>query len=147
MFPLTCNAVGDILALAALVLDVARALSESGGSPSEYRTFVGELNSLNIVLSSVGRVAQLTTDERLRGEIVREVDRCGCDIQKALERVAKFSELGRHGQGTDVLRVKLRRQWYKLEWRFGMRGNAQEARTQLAIVTQRLTAYLVISNV
>ena len=146
MIPLTCNAVGDILALATLVLDLARALSESSGSPSEYRAFTAELNSLNIVLSSVGRIAQLTTDDRLRGEIVREVDLCGSDIQRALEGIAKFSELGRVGKGTDVLRVKLQRHWYKLEWRFGYFGSVEAIREEIVSATQRLTAYLVVSN-
>ena len=43
MVPITCNAVGDILALATLVLDVIRALNDARGSASEYRTFVDEL--------------------------------------------------------------------------------------------------------
>lgn len=146
MIPITCNAVGDILAIATLVLDIARALNESRGSPSDYRTLVGELNSLNIVLSSVGRVAQFTADVGLRAEIVREVDRCGQDVQRALDRVFKFSALSRDNDTNDALYIKLMRQWYKLEWRFGHRGPMKEVRADLAAATQRLAAYLVVSN-
>ncbi|KZV62432.1 ankyrin [Peniophora sp. CONT] len=146
MIPITCNAVGDILALATLVLDIGRALNESRGSPSDYRTLVGELNSLNIVLSSVGRVSQLTADIDLRKEIVHEADRCGQDVQRALERIFKFSVLGRGNDRNDALQVKLKRQWYKLEWRFGHRSHIKEVRADLATATQRLAAYLVISN-
>ncbi|KZV62439.1 ankyrin [Peniophora sp. CONT] len=146
MIPITCNAVGDILALATLILDLAHALDESRGSPAKYRAFISELNSLHIVLASVARVAELTTDALLRDEIVREVDRCGNDVRNALERVAKFSALGNEASADDVLRVRMKRQWYKLEWRFGWHGSVEGIREELASATQRLTAYLVISN-
>ena len=135
------------MALAALVLDVARALNDSRGSTSEYRAFTAELNSLHIVLASVSRVAEFTKDDKLRAEIVREVDRCGGDVERALGRVLKFSTLSADGSvDKKTLRIKMKRQWYKLEWRFGQRGNVQEIRAELAVATQRLSAYLAISN-
>ncbi|VDC01529.1 unnamed protein product [Peniophora sp. CBMAI 1063] len=147
MIPVTCNAVGDILTLATLVLDIARALGESRGSASEYRSFTAELHSLHIVLASVARVAERATDPLLRDQIMGEVNRCGCDVRRSLERVAKFSILSREGTEEDVIRLKLKRQWYKLEWRFGHRAHMQSVRTELVEATQRLAAYLSILNV
>ncbi|KZV72421.1 hypothetical protein PENSPDRAFT_363417 [Peniophora sp. CONT] len=146
MIPITCNAVGDIIAVATLVLDIARALDESRGSPAKYRAFTSELKSLHIVLASVARVAELTNDALLRDEIVREVDRCGNDVRRTLERVAKFSALGRDASSDDILRIRMKRQWYKLEWRFGYHGSAESVRDDLAMATQRLTVYLVVLN-
>ncbi|KZV77240.1 hypothetical protein PENSPDRAFT_746994 [Peniophora sp. CONT] len=146
MFPITCNAVGDIIAIATLVLDIAQALDESRGSPARYRAFVSELRSLHIVLASVSRTAESTTDIALRNEIVREVDHCGRVIRDVLERVARLSLLERDVTGEDVIRVRLKRQLYKLEWRLRFHGSAEAIREELSLATQRLTAYLVISN-
>ncbi|VDB87230.1 unnamed protein product [Peniophora sp. CBMAI 1063] len=146
MIPITCNAVGDILALATLFLDIARALDESRGSPAKWRALNSELKSLHIVLASVARVAENTTDTLLRGEIVREVNRCGDDVRRALERAAEFSVLGRDESPDDVCSIRMKRQWYKLKWRFGYHGSAESIREELAAAIQRLTAYLVVSN-
>ncbi|VDB92115.1 unnamed protein product [Peniophora sp. CBMAI 1063] len=146
MIPITCNAVGDILALATLFLDIARALDESRGSPAKWRTLNSELKSLHIVLTSVARVAEHTADTLLRDEIVREVNRCSDDVRRALERVAEFSMLGRDESPDDVCSIKMKRQWYKLKWRFGYHGSAESIRAELAAATNRLTAYLVVSN-
>lgn len=100
----------------------------------------------DIVLASAGRVASLTSDVLLRDQIVSEVNRCGNDVRRALEQVAKFSVLGHNESVDHVFRIELKRQWYKLEWRFIYHGNVEAIRGELASATQRLTAYLVVSN-
>ncbi|KZV74386.1 hypothetical protein PENSPDRAFT_204182 [Peniophora sp. CONT] len=146
MFPITCNAVGDIITLASLVLDITRALNEARGSASEYRVFIAELNTLHILLTSVARVAQDSIDGALRSEILAEIDRCGCHIRYALERIAKFSVLSHDAAASDGLRVKFKRQLYKIEWRFARRSDIQAVRADLSIATQRLTALLIVAN-
>ncbi|VDB87231.1 unnamed protein product [Peniophora sp. CBMAI 1063] len=129
MIPITCNAVGDILALATLVLDITHALNESRGSPAKYRALNSELKSLHIVLASVAA----------------EVDRCGSEVRSARERIARFSDLGRDASSEDVIRIRIKRQWYKLKWlKFG--GNVESIREEIARATQRLTIYLVTSH-
>ena len=146
MIPITCNAVGDILALATLVLDVYHALNDAGGSATEYRKFQSDLNAIHTMLTSAARVAKDTFDDVLRDEIVREVNECGQDIQQALARVAKFSTLDGDGAATSGLRVKLKRHWHKVEWRILQRDETQAVRKELALATQRLTTLLVISE-
>ena len=90
---ITCNAVGDILALATLVLDVIRALNDAKGSASEYRVFVDELNGLRTILAAAARVAQDNVDGALREQLIREVDQCGRNAQDALARVVDFSAM------------------------------------------------------
>ena len=81
MIPITCNAVGDILALAELLVDVVRALNDARGSALEYRTFTRELDGLRTMLTTAARVAEDSADRALRDEIIREVDQCGRDVQ------------------------------------------------------------------
>ncbi|KZV61778.1 hypothetical protein PENSPDRAFT_274656 [Peniophora sp. CONT] len=146
MIPITCNAVGDIINLASLILDVARALNDTRGSASEYRNFAGELNALHAMLTSAARIAEGSVDNALRDEIIREVDQCGRDVQRALSHIAKFSALGRDNDAGSARRVKLARHWYKLEWRFAQRNEAQAVRRELTTATQRLTTLFVIST-
>ncbi|KZV61775.1 hypothetical protein PENSPDRAFT_274540 [Peniophora sp. CONT] len=146
MIPITCNAVGDILALATLVVDVARALNDARGSSSEYRSFIHELNAVHAMLTSAARIAEDSIDGALRDQIIRTVDQCGGDIQRALARLAKFSTLGCDGVAGDGLRLKLKRNWYKVEWRFLQRDEAQTFQKELTMATQRLTTLLVISD-
>lgn len=146
MFSITCNAVGDIATLAALVLDVVQAFNEARGSTSEYRTLAIELHSMHTLLIAISRLANESEDNALRDEIVSEVDRCGLNVQSALARIAKFSVLGRAAETGDARRVRFARQWYKLEWRFVQRGDAQAVRAELQAATQRLTVLLVVSN-
>ena len=143
MIPVTCNAVGDILALAALVLDIIRALNDAKGSASEYRVFVDELNGLHTILKSAARVAEDSADNALREQIIREVDQCGRNAQDALARVVDFSAMNVDGDG---LRARATRTRYKLQWRFFRRDEAQTVRKELAMAIQRLTLQLVVSN-
>ena len=145
MFPITCNAVGDIIALAELVLDLARAMNDIHGSPASYRALDLDLKSLHIVLASVHRAAQLTNDTLLREQIVGQVKQYEASVRRALERIAKFSALGRAGTADDSTRVKVKRQWYKIEWRL-RQGSIDTIREELASVTQRLATYLAVSN-
>lgn len=146
MFPITCNAVGDIAALATLVMDVAHALNDTRGSSSEYHAFADELNAMHVMLTSAARIAEDSMDGSLRDQIIRTVDQCGVDIQQVLARIAKFSPLDHDGAIGDGLRLKMKRNWYKVEWRLLQRDEAQTFRKELAMVTRRLTALLVISD-
>ena len=143
MIPITCNAVGDIIALATLVLDAISALNDARGSAAEHRRFKNELKGLHTILEAAARVATDTVDDALRKGIIREVDECGEDVQEALRRVAKFSAMDTPGDG---LRGRAARTRYKLEWRFARRDEVQTARKEFAWATQRLTTLLVLSN-
>ena len=143
MIPITCNAVGDILALAALVLDAIRALNDARGSAAEHRRFKSDLKGLHTILEAAARVAKDTVDDALRKELVREVDECGQDVQEALKRVTKFSAIDTSGDG---FRARATRTRYKLEWRFSRRDEVQTVRNELVTATQRLTTLMVLSN-
>ena len=143
MMPITCNAVGDIIALATLVLDAIRALNDARGSAAEHRKFKSELKGLHTILEAAARVAKDSVDNALREELIREIDECGQDIQEALKRVAKFSVFDTPGDGLRSHAAKVR---YKLEWRFSRRDEVQTVRNELATATQRLTTLMVLSN-
>jgi hypothetical protein len=86
----------------------------------------------------------------VRGSVVHEVDLSCKDIEGAFKRIAQLSSRGDRsppaGTVTSDLRVKISRQWYKLEWCFLKRGDVLDFQSKLKASTQRLTALLVILN-
>ena len=138
MFPITCNAVGDILALASLALDMAKALNEIHGSPASYRALRSELESLHIVLASVHRAAELTNDTLLREQIVHQVERYIGSIRIALLWCAEGTD--------DSVRIKVNQQWYKIGLRFHDQRSIASIRDKLAFATRHIAAYLPVSN-
>ncbi|VDC06695.1 unnamed protein product [Peniophora sp. CBMAI 1063] len=146
MVAITCNAVGDIIAVASFILDIARALNDIRGSAFQYRSFTEELHGLHTMLTIAARIAVNCADKALSDEIVRKVDQCGRDVQRAFERIAQFSVLGEDHVTGEASRIKLKRQWIKVKWHFTQHEDTQTAREELAMATQRLTALLVLSN-
>ena len=63
MVLITCNAVGDIIALATLLLDAIHALNDARGSAAEYHRFKSELNGLHTIVRAAARVAQDSVDD------------------------------------------------------------------------------------
>jgi hypothetical protein len=149
MFPISCNAVGDVLTIASIILDIARALNDARGSVAEYRAFVAELETMHTSLNAISRLVQDCTDSALRQTVVREVDLSYQDIEDAFNRIASLSLLGSDEappMGSSGLRVNISRQWFKLEWRFLKRGDGQGFQSKLKVSTQRLSTLLVILN-
>jgi hypothetical protein len=144
MFPITCNAVGDIIAVAALIADIVSALKETSGSPAHYRGFIRELNSMRVVLDSIGRIADRCNDGDLRCTIVDEVQDCCLVLEDGAQRIAKFSPLGHDMSSTDSSRFRLARFWYKVEWRIMKQGEIDKFTTKFSASRQRLTTFMVI---
>jgi hypothetical protein len=103
---------------------------------------------MHTALHAISRLARDCTDDALRRRVVREVDMSCKDIGDGLKRIANLSSLGNDSPsvGSTGLRVKISRQWYKLEWRFLKRGEVQELQAKFKASTQRLTALLAILN-
>ena len=148
MFPISCNAVGDIITLASIVADIARALSDTRGSIMEYRAFTEDLDTMHATLVAISRIAESCSDDRLRQRVVREVSRCWNDIQTALESVAKFSalDIDEDSVRQTGFRDKFQRQWFKLEWRFLKRAEVQEFQDKFRASMHRLNAFSGILN-
>ena len=85
MFPISCNAFGDIVAVVQLVRDIIRALDDARGAADEYGQFVHVLTSLGTVMDQVYRLAKDHPDDGLREAVLEEVRRVCVDISNATD--------------------------------------------------------------
>lgn len=122
MFPVTCNAIGDIIAVAQLIRDIAEALSEVKGASHEYRAFVQQLQSTATIIDETHRLVHNSPDGSLRIAILDEVRCCCSDLQRAEEYTTGFETL-LSGQtsgasGPRRVRKRLARSTKMLQWHF-----------------------------
>jgi len=155
MFPITCNAIGDILAVASLILSIAKALDESRGAPAEYRAFVAELHSLGHLLNSIYRVTDGCADAELRRQIVKEVASTATDIHSALDKVAVFNSLSdlqaddssdRRSDAGIPSSFRFERQWVKVKWRLFQHSKVVKVIGELAACRQKLLLQLMAAQ-
>ncbi|KAI0032226.1 hypothetical protein K488DRAFT_70778 [Vararia minispora EC-137] len=133
MFPITCNAVGDIVAIAQLLLNAHAALSEARGSHKDFRDLSDELQYFSDVLSATAGVVRESEDEALRSNVLEQVQK-GCDVINTMaQRIIKFTPLGESLSSDVDFGERLRRGLLKLEWRFSAaQSDAKECRLKLA---------------
>ncbi|KZV65388.1 hypothetical protein PENSPDRAFT_756574 [Peniophora sp. CONT] len=93
MFPVTCNAFGDILAVAQLVRSIVVALDDARGATEEYMQFVHVLTALGTVMGEVYDLAKTSQNQTLRQAILEEVQRCCSGINSAHNSIAGFEKL------------------------------------------------------
>ena len=64
--PITCNAVGDLLALVELAIKIANTLNEARKAPAECRVLLSELQALQSLVELSRPMVEVLTDETLR---------------------------------------------------------------------------------
>jgi len=89
--PLTCNAVGDVLALIQLAIDVSKFLSDCRGAPAECRALCDELRSLERLLVLSKPTILALQDESLRELVAERLRMVSTHIDEGLRLVIKFS--------------------------------------------------------
>ena len=149
MFPITCNAFGDIVAVVNILYSIYTSLDEARGSAAEFASFKREIWELRSDLHVLMRVAENSPTEDFRKQIVAEVNECCSVIYDALSCLTEF-----HVLGSDILaesnvrdfEARLSRTWKKLRWRFNKRKQAAELSVRLKERRSRLEFYLQVFN-
>ena len=122
MFPITCNAFGDIIAVAQLIRDIATALDEVRGATSGYRAFVQQLHTTATIIDEAHRLVHGRPASSLQAAILDEVRGCCADLERAEERTSGFEAFlpsnGSQAPGSYKLRDRLSRGAKMLQWRF-----------------------------
>ena len=93
MFPITCNAFGDIVAVAQIICSIAKALKESGGAAQDYREFAHELYMTGSVMREVHRMVQESSNDALRELLLVCARSCCDDLEMANELTSGFAVL------------------------------------------------------
>lgn len=100
MFPITCNSIGDIIALIQVATLLAKSLDTSTGSASEYQDTIEQLDSAEHALRAVEDTIK---DVRMEGSITtaarREITNCLGTIQKFRQHISWYRSLGMSSRG------------------------------------------------
>ncbi|VDC01806.1 unnamed protein product [Peniophora sp. CBMAI 1063] len=112
MFPITCNAFGDIIAVVHLVWDVVIALDDARGATEDYRQFVHVLKTLATVMEECYCLANNCQNGGLKLAVLAEVQRVCGDISRATDSIVGYDRLAETSSRSP------REILVKLRWRF-----------------------------
>lgn len=135
MLPIVPQSFGDIVAAAELAFKIYKALSDSAGSPYQYRCLIEELSAFRGSLESADAAIRRTP---LSGEAVvaikAEARLCRELLQKFWDRISPYE--GRLNRGG------IRGFLGKLRWYFGMSDEVKGFRSRLAAHQRTITIFL-----
>ncbi|KAI0029116.1 hypothetical protein K488DRAFT_89074, partial [Vararia minispora EC-137] len=138
MLPITCNAVGDIIAILTIISNIVQSLNESRGAPAEYRDFIHELESMQIVLPQISNIAESSSDATVRDYLDQEVQKCQQLVVDAGDRLSGFSMLAQAPSAVSRRLDRLRRQGKKFQWRFLRRDEVGDFKQKFKSCRDRL---------
>jgi hypothetical protein len=124
--------VGDFLAAACLIEQTVSALREAGGSSSQYRHLILELNALGHILQDVDRLEAVKGLEATVEAIKATALSCQLPLCEFLESIKKYDKSLGLGQSAGIMKDVL----YKVKW---VASKKQEAAMKLQA---EMTAYL-----
>lgn len=128
-FPITCNAVGDIVTIVQLALGIYQALNDSRGSSADFQDVSSEIRRLSRDLSQVQSVIQhADVPKDFADTISKDIASCQAIIDDFQERIAPF---GRALGPRSVPRGWALRAARKLDWRLRRKDEAIEFRKTL----------------
>jgi hypothetical protein len=146
MFPITCNAFGDIVSMINIVTSIIKALDETRGSMAEYRVFKEELIVLQNTLASIDRVAERSSDEVLRSHTLNEVNACCTIVHGAMLRMAKFDILVQKNEDIQTFSARIVKQWRKIKWIKAKKGVVAEYKDKIEARRRALDTLLITLN-
>jgi len=138
----TFGAVGDLLAVAALIKDIITALDDCRGSSKAYRDLVQSMEALAQALQEVDRIYHASNtsfepDEQTRSAVLHIVGQVRQCLDGFKTRIAKFAPgLAQGGSGNTIKDAARKIQW-KLEEK-----DIEKFKTEVAAHTEFLKFFL-----
>lgn len=114
MFPITCNAIGDIVTIIQLAITLAVCLSDTVGSSSEYRELTQTLHSYHTSLLTVIDVIDSDIVNFIFVSVlIPDVDACNKTMEKLMRYIEGYRALGMSSGG---------KWWEKVVWALRVKG-------------------------
>jgi len=136
--PITCNAVGDIIALVQLGIKIADVLNESRNAPADCRALCNDLRSLERLVTQSQPTIDGLQDHKLR-ELVRErLENVSRQIMDGLKLICNFNtafdasiNLAEH-HWRQVVKYWARKSKQSINWALKHNASARDARATIA---------------
>ena len=133
---LTCNAVGDVLALIKLAIEIAEFLNDCRGAPAECRMFSNEPRSLERLLALSKPTIIALRDESLREVVAERLQMVSARIEEGLQLIVKFRSTFDATRPTQSWRTTLLRwstkAFQSVEWTLRRSADAKACRVIIA---------------
>lgn len=142
MFPISCNAFGDIVAVVQIVREILVALDDARGAAEEYRQFVHVLTTLGTVMEEVYCLAKDSPNEGLKQAVLAEIRRICDDISSATDGVAGYDKLAEASARSSRGHGYSRQLLSKLRWRFLKASDAEKYARRFSESLLRLNAFI-----
>jgi len=113
--PISCNAVGDIIALVQLGIKVAEVLSESRKAPADCRALCNDLRSLERLIALSHRTIDELQDLTLQEVVIERLNDVSQQILDALKLICNFDA------AFDVSAINTEREWHQILQHWGKR--------------------------
>ncbi|VDC01801.1 unnamed protein product [Peniophora sp. CBMAI 1063] len=140
MFPITCNAIGDIIAVVQLIRNIVIALDETRGAAEESKQFTRVLSALGTVMAEVYDLAKASHNETLRQAVLEEVRLCCIDINSAHKSISDFEKL--EESSARFTRNTTRRNLKKIQWHLLRASDAAKYTQRFGESHQRLNSFI-----
>jgi len=136
--PITCNAVGDVLALIQLAIEIAKFVADYRNAPEECQALLQDLRSMERLLAIAQPTIRSITDLALKEAVMERLRITSERIQDALDHVAVFPS------SLDSAPVDRRRSWRttfvkcvtkqseRIMWALKRGGNVEACRIAIA---------------
>ncbi|VDB85852.1 unnamed protein product [Peniophora sp. CBMAI 1063] len=140
MFPITCNAIGDIIAVVQLIRDIVVALDDARGAAEEYKQFTRVLSALGTVMGEVYDLAKASCNEILKQAVLEEVQLCCIDINNAHKSISGYGKLEKIAARST--RNTTRGVFLKLQWHLLRASDAAKYAQRFDDSHQRLNSFI-----
>ncbi|KZV61201.1 hypothetical protein PENSPDRAFT_759572, partial [Peniophora sp. CONT] len=142
MFPITCNAIGDIIAVVQIIRDMIVALNDAHGAAEEYKQFIYVLKALGTVLGEVYDLAKAAQNESLCHAVLEEVQHCCIDINDAHDNITNFEKLEETSTARTTRGARAGLIMTKLRWHFMRASDAAKYAKRFTESHHRLNTYI-----
>ncbi|VDB85867.1 unnamed protein product [Peniophora sp. CBMAI 1063] len=140
MFPITCNAIGDIIAVVQLIRDVVVALDDARGAAEEYKQFTRVLSALGTVMGEVYDLATASRNEALKQAVLEEIQLCCIDINNAYKSITGYEKLEKMADYST--RNATHGLFKKLQWHLLRASDAVKYAQRFGESHQRLNSFI-----
>ncbi|KZV72222.1 hypothetical protein PENSPDRAFT_368477 [Peniophora sp. CONT] len=146
MVLITCNAIGDILAVAQLIRDIARALDDARGAAAEYQRLVLQLSIVGTVMEEAHRIADASREDALKTALLAAVRLCHIDIVNASKLLPGYENLSRPTTIGGWTLSRARTSAKKLKWHLLKASDAAILADRLQTSQLRMNSIVVCMN-
>ncbi|KAH7103270.1 hypothetical protein BKA62DRAFT_697920 [Auriculariales sp. MPI-PUGE-AT-0066] len=147
-FPITCNAVGDIIALVQLAITIVEFIGECKGAPQDCLELCQELRSLERLLAVAQSIIAEIRNEKHREIVTERLRIVGRHVAEGLDLVAEFDTAftasdSRNGRKSRFAFL-CKKTGQRVMWKLKRKVNAEACRVIIARCLEPLMVALLL---